>query len=79
MKPTIGRIVHYHVTQSNVEHCARLGIIYSVGDIAPMLITRLYAEGHVNGQVYFDGPDVLFALGVGEGTKPGQWSWPPRE
>lgn len=44
----------------------------------PMMITRIWANGKVSGQVFLDGNDVFWAEGVGEGAEAGQWHWPER-
>jgi hypothetical protein len=56
------------------------------GDVFPMLITRIWgldldiqastAERLVNGQVFLDGNDVLWATSVHEGDGERQYSWP---
>lgn len=56
------------------------------GDIFPMLITRVWDHGQpdstpilVNGQVFLDGNDVLWATSVGEGDGVRHYQWPTRE
>lgn len=83
MTPTIGRIVHYHFTEANVRHLMdEHGIKHVAGDIAPMIVTMVRLNGgtdiRVNGQVFCDGPEVLWAVSVKRGGEPGQWSWPPK-
>lgn len=54
------------------------------GQEFPLLITRVWAEHEhggkvaVNGQVFLDGNDVLWATSVVEGDEPGTWHWPER-
>jgi hypothetical protein len=66
---------------------AQKGTMVYVGNHAtekqvfPMMITRVWGseEGSaVNGQVFLDGNDVLWASSVTEGEGPGHWSVPPR-
>ena len=55
----------------------------SVGNYAvegqqfPMVVVAAN-EASVNGRVFLDGTDVLWVRDVKEGTKPGQWQWPPK-
>lgn len=62
--PTIGRIVWYHLTNT---------------EIVPMIIVKVYSETEVGGQAFVDDDDgthwVKAAL---NGSKPGEWEWPPR-
>ena len=50
------------------------------GDVFPMLIVQVWPnDTHgVNGQVFLDGNDSLWATSVAEGDGPRSWSWPPR-
>lgn len=49
------------------------------GDIYPMVITRVWGDqpgSAVNGQVFLDGNDLLWATSVQCGTGPRTWAWP---
>jgi hypothetical protein len=48
------------------------------GTVCPMIVTRAWADGVVNGQVLLDGSDSLWATSVDRGNGPGQWQWPTR-
>lgn len=56
------------------------------GDVFPMLITRVWADWQgkvhpdslVNGQVFLDGNDTLWATSVKAGTGPNTYSWGDR-
>lgn len=55
------------------------------GDIFPLLITKVWDGGQtatestiVNGQVFLDGNDCLWATSVKQGDGPGEWFEPPR-
>ena len=48
------------------------------GDVYPMLITRVWNDTLVQGQVFLDGNDTLWATSVGEGIGPRTYAWPPR-
>jgi hypothetical protein len=57
---------------------AHIGNPVAEGDPSPMVITRVWPDDRVNGQVLLDGSDVFWATTVEEGDALGQWSWPPR-
>lgn len=60
---------------------AHIGNAVEAGDEFPMLIVRAWGDqptSVVNGQVFLDGNDVLWALSVGVGEGPHTWSWPTR-
>lgn len=99
--PSIGRIVHYTLSEYDVEQIAaqrkleaitadnaqdvyakaRRGNTPEVGDVYPMLITRVWGdtpESSVNGQVFLDGNDVLWATSACVGHGPHTFAWPAR-
>lgn len=60
---------------------AHIGNGVAEGDTFPMLITRVWGsnpEAAVNGQVFLDGNDVLWATSVCVGDGPRTFSWPSR-
>ncbi len=60
---------------------AHIGNSVAEGDTYPMLITRVWGstpESSVNGQVFLDGNDVLWATSVQVGEGPRAFSWPSR-
>jgi len=57
---------------------AHIGNSVTAGDVFPMLVTRVWSQGYVNGQVFLDGNDSLWATSVTEGTEERNWFWPPR-
>lgn len=60
---------------------AHIGNLVSAGDVFPMMVTRRWGVGDetgVNGQVFLDGNDTIWATSVCEGTGGHTWSWPPR-
>ena len=60
---------------------AHIGNAVKEGDTFPMLIVRVWgpsAESAVNGQVFLDGNDVLWATSRTVGDQPGQFTWPVR-
>lgn len=96
MNPTIGRIVHYTLDHADAQRIAQNrgvaapnigsshGNSVSVGDVYPMLITRVWDGGKpnpdamVNGQVFLDGNDSLWVTSVKVGEGPRTFSWPTR-
>lgn len=60
---------------------AHIGNDVKEGDTFPMLIVRCWGDtpsASVNGQVFLDGNDVLWATSVSVGEGPHSWSWPGR-
>ena len=57
---------------------AHIGNSVSEGDVFPMMVTKVWQPGYVNGQVFLDGNDCFWATSVIEGNDERQWSWPPR-
>ena len=60
---------------------AHIGNEVREGDIFPMLITQVWgtsASSAVNGQVFLDGNDVLWATSRVTGDQAGTFSWPMR-
>jgi hypothetical protein len=96
MNPTIGRIVHYTLDASDVQRVSNTrqslagvigapqGNFPTVGDVYPMLITRVWDYGTpnpdamVNGQVFLDGNDCLWVTSVKAGEGPHTFAWPGR-
>lgn len=116
MKPSIGRIVHYKLSEQDATAINRrrqdastplaadlvkdgigtqprtiaamgtgaqvhVGNHVTAGDVFPMLITRVWSdtpESAVQGQVFLDGNDVLWATSVCHGDGEHQYTWPGR-
>jgi hypothetical protein len=60
---------------------AHIGNEVKEGDTFPMLIVRCWGDTEtscVNGQVFIDGNDALWATSVSVGEGPRTWSWPGR-
>lgn len=87
MRPSIGRIVHFHFDDA--------GVVRS----APAIVTEVFGETTVNLQVFLDGtnaydrqrPDganafskaecergLAWRTSIEEGPGSHEWSWPPR-
>ena len=89
MSATIGRIVHYTLTQDDADEIvrrrhetpARTGNFPHAGDVFPAMIVRVWGTAPnqtVQLQVFLDGNDTHWALSIPEGEGPGSWAWPPR-
>lgn len=88
--PSIGRIVHYRLSAEEADKINYDRKIWSQthkgnevheGDSFPMIITRVWGTdptSAVNGQVFLDGNDVLWATSVCVGEGPRTFSWPVR-
>ena len=93
MKPTIGRIVEYRLSQQDAVAIAarrRLqahafeifqGNRVAEGDTFPAMIVRVWGEAPesaVQLQVFLDGTDTYWATSVQVGEGPRTYSWPIR-
>lgn len=85
--PTIGRIVHYRLSDQDVEQVAELrretgrqGNTARPGDVYPAIVVRTFGDSlGVNLRVMLDGPDTLWVTSRGYSVEtPGCWFWPPR-
>lgn len=58
-----------------------MGNDVATGQTFPMIVVGVWTEsgiGAINGQVFLDGSDVIWARSVHLGEGPGTWSWPAR-
>lgn len=58
---------------------AHIGNEVQAGEAFPMLIVAVWSaspDSCVNGQVFLDGNDSLWATSVSVGEGPGTWRWP---
>jgi hypothetical protein len=87
--PSIGRIVHYTLSQHDADEINRrrtdsfvlAGNQAQEGDIYPAMIVRLFGEtpeSAVNLQVFLDGTDTFWATSRTLGEGPFHWAWPER-
>ena len=91
MVPTIGRIVHYKVSENDVQHYTfrpmdhpSFNLPYP-GDVFPMVITNVNPDSDgvvrtLSGNVIVNNGTMFWTGSVTEGLGdvPGQWFWPPR-
>ena len=54
---------------------AHIGNEAREGQILPMVITGIWGETCVNGQVFLDGSDTLWVTSVQQGNEPGNWNY----
>jgi hypothetical protein len=91
--PTIGRAVHYTLTQADADIINRrragratrdrvdvqtLGNHAAEGEVCAATVVRTFGGPAANLQVHLDGMDAYWATSRTEGTEPGTWAWPPR-
>lgn len=89
MTPTIGRIVHYKLseydaTSINDERLksGKHGNKATAGDVLPAMIVRVWGDtptSSVQLQVFLDGDHTYWATSRGQGDQPGMWLWPTRD
>lgn len=93
MKPSLGQIVLYKLTTADAENANRQrqatpgsqnnsvfkGNTAHDGDVFPMLVTAIFdpADTKVQGQVFLDGNDNLWATSVKQGNDLGQYQFMP--
>lgn len=73
MKPTVGRIVHYHRYGSpGGEHKP---------EPSPAVITKVLSEETQECQLFVMNPNGVYfnSTPFAETPTPGHWNWPPRE
>lgn len=89
MKPTVGRIVHYRLSEQDVERINAMradaggsGNTHNVGDVVPLIIVRVWGSEETsafNGRAILDGPHPdLWVTSTCFGDGPRQCAWPPR-
>jgi hypothetical protein len=85
MQPTIGRIVHYTLTEADAAAINKrradnslAGNHAAAGEACPAMVVRTFGGPGANLQVHLDGTDIYWATSRTEGEGPGFWAWPPR-
>ena len=84
---TVGRIVHYKLSEQDVAlidqqspitaQAPRNGVY--VGHILPAIVVAYFGSGtYANLKVLLDGAGEYWATSRSEGDGPGTWAWPPR-
>lgn len=84
-KPTIGRIVHYTLTQADADaiqkrrtEAVTTANMTAAEQTYPAIVVRTFGGPAANLQVLLDGPDTYWATSRAEGDGAGFWAWPPR-
>ncbi len=81
--PTIGRIVHYRLSEQDVARLRDggrdVGNEAHAGDVYPAMVVRTFGGTAANLQVFLDGPDTLWVTSRDHDEDTlGCWFWPPR-
>lgn len=67
--------------KTGVGLVAHVGEDVEAGQVFPMLITRVWSDTSVDGQVHLNGNDLVWRQSVqlaDQWPAPGRWSWPAR-
>lgn len=89
---TIGRIVHYRLTQQDIHQIQQMkaqfrkvdGLDYLTqgssdirqGEVFPAIVVNAFGRDQANLQVFVDGPVPLWVTSKNSGDSEGQWQWP---
>lgn len=57
---------------------AHIGNSPEIGQEFPMIITKVWSDTCVNGQIFLDSNDVYWGTSVSQGDHNGMWNWPAR-
>lgn len=59
---------------------AHIGNRVDAGEVVPLIVTKDWGNGSINGQAILDGNDSLWVTSVSFGIEHGewQWYWPPQ-
>ncbi len=77
-RPTVGRIVHYVLTEGDIVRIPWGGGNAAPGQVAPAIVVRDVGNGALSLYAFPEAQTSVWVYARGEGTEPGQWSWPPR-
>lgn len=79
MRPTIGRVVVYKLTDYDKEQLkAHSDNPNNGADEAPAIVVRVWGDACVNLRVLLDGDQTLWVTSALLGDGPRQWQWPAR-
>ena len=83
MKPTIGRIVIYNVTDAQKkameDSYKNTGKPCNIQSKLPAIIVAVWSDICVNLKVITDGQDDLWVTSSSQGDGPYNWNWPVKE
>jgi hypothetical protein len=68
--PSIGRVVHYNVTEDERENC-------NYASVLPAMIVRVWSDECVNLKVLNDEKEDFWRTSAVLGDQEGEWFWPP--
>ena len=93
MQITIGRIVAYKISaeEAFIINDRRRTVVDADNEPIyrgnqaggseefPLLVTKVWSDGSINGQLFLDGNDSLWIASSTEGIGPHTWRWPNRD
>lgn len=85
MTVTVGRIVHYRLSEQDAAIIEQSRIAadgpgnpVEPGSVYPAMVVRVWGHETANLQVFLDGPDTYWKTSAQPGDDDGDWFWPPR-
>lgn len=75
--PTIGRIIHYVITESDIARIPWGGGNAAPGQVVPAIVVSDVGNGALSLHAFPEAQTSVWVYARGEGTEAGQWSWPP--
>ena len=76
--PAVGRIVHYVLTESDIARIPWGGGNAEPGQVVPAIVVCDVGNGALSLHAFPEAQTSVWVYARGEGSEPGQWSWPPR-
>ena len=76
--PTIGRILHYVLTESDIARIPWGGGNAEPGQVVPAIVVSDVGNGALSLHAFPEAQTSVWVYARGEGSERGQWSWPPR-
>lgn len=70
--------INFGAKDNHTGYLVHAGNPVTAGDQFPLLITGVWEDGSINGQVFLDGTDTLWVTSRHEGERGGEWRWPER-
>ena len=74
MKPTIGRIVIFHLADYQ-----KASVNGNKSDTLPAVVVKVWSPLMVNLKVMTDGQNDLWVTSVSQGDLANQWNWPVKD
>lgn len=79
MTPTIGRIVHYRLSEDDAKAINALpmpGNTVKAGDLVAAIVVRVWSASTCNLRLVLDGDGEYWATSCSVGDEQRQWNWP---